>query len=78
MPSVFSRSSRFIVIGNVSAARASVAGDAGVHIIEVATSAGTIVAGLKAEFERERVLLLSLGLGDDSPELDEPGVDGRR
>ena len=67
-------------MGNALAARASVAGEEGDHIIEVATRAGTIVAGLNAEFERERGRLLSLGLGlgDDSPELDSPGVEGRR
>ena len=68
-------------MGNAPAIRASVAGDEGDHIIEVATSAGTMAAGLIAEFERESALLLlslEFRLGDDRPELDEPGIDDLR
>src|SRR5271169_2244879 len=79
IPSTLSMSSRFIVTGN-SLDRASVAGDEGDHIMDVATNAGTIVAGLKDEFDRERSRLrsLGLGLGEGGPVLDSPGVDGRR
>ena len=78
-PSTLSMSSRFIVVGN-SLDRASVDGDEGDHMIDVATSAGTIAAGLKAEFDRERCRLLSLvlGLGDGVPVLESQGLDGRR
>ena len=79
MPSTLSMSPRFIVTGN-SLDRPSLEGEEGDHIIDVATNAGTMVAGLNAEFDRERVRLreLELGLGDGVPVLDSPGVEGRR
>jgi hypothetical protein len=54
-------------------------GEVGVQSIDAAISPGTIVAGLNAEFERERDLrLLGLGLGDGDPILTCPDVEGRR
>ena len=66
------------MVGNSSAPLDS-DGDDGDHIIDVATRAGTMAAGLNAEFERERDRLLSLGegLGEGGPS-DRRGVDGRR
>jgi hypothetical protein len=67
-----------MVVGNSSAVLAS-DGEEGDQIIDVATRAGTIAAGLNAEFDRERDRLLSLGegVGEGGPS-DIPGVDGRR
>lgn len=55
-------------------------GDEGDHIIDVATSAGTIAAALNAEFERDRCrrLPLGLGLGEGVPLSEPAAVDGRR
>lgn len=69
-----------MVTGNKSSVLLLSEGDEGDHIMEVATRAGTIVAGRNAEFERDRDRLLSLGLGlgETGPWSVMPGVEGRR
>ena len=66
--------------GNNSSVLLLSEGDDGDHIMDVATRAGTIVAGLNAELDRDRDRLLSLGLGlgEAGPVSDTPGVEGRR